>query len=351
MSGRYRRSFRVVGRCLIVCASLLGGAYAVDDNASAQPGPQVAKPAPAQDLTPALTAIQKSLEGITSEIKAASANPNAEEEQKREAADLRAQTRMADAAEKQIALIDRQNTLLDVQNWLIVAELFGLAVLVYLTLGTLRASIRAADGTIKAAQAAERSADAQIGVEVARLILTKIAPDSQLGYVQGWLKSSQLEAHFENYGRTLGIVTETCLVFQVANGLDPTPTYPADTITVNLHAFRAEPNRAEQSKPFRFGREIALSDDQITEIIDAKTRLWAYGYIKVLDFLDNTRVTGFCRVLEIRPHSSKHTSETHRGRFILGGPAAYSYSRIEKVKNDSPYDSEYFATSLGTAGT
>lgn len=124
---------------------------------------------------------------------------------------------------------------------------------------------------------------------------------------------------FGNHGRTLAIVTETCLALQTGRALLPDPTYPPYSIK------RVDQDRVvEPQNIYEMQERNGLPDEDWDRVLRGETVLWAYGYIDYLDFLKEERREGFC--IGFRPERSPVYSTSTPSRVIWSrvGPPLYT---------------------------
>jgi hypothetical protein len=163
---------------------------------------------------------------------------------------------------------------------------------------------RAATAAEKAAEAAGRSADAAVGVKIARVHLRAAAlyePGPPFGkpgsafkteITEGFPpKNSQLGFAFHNMGETFARVTGVCLEYIIAPRLPKVPTYERIIQVPSNSIIKPGEDYEFQAWPL-----FIVTDEEIERFaIPYVHRLWVYGYIHYLDFLNFPHEHCFCR--------------------------------------------------------
>lgn len=175
--------------------------------------------------------------------------------------------------------------------------------------------------TKMAAEAADLSAKAAVGVEIARLVMRKVELPN-LNPTSWNLPGTKISVKWVNLGRTEGLIVFDCLVWEVCLDLAPSPRYP-------LHTQHAVPSTmvVKPDEHFQFQRDFRLTEEQIAQLTSGNARLWVYGYVDFLDFLNRTNRVGFCRVAKLGPHPLYGASGMLVASFTYGGPKSYVYTK------------------------
>lgn len=189
------------------------------------------------------------------------------------------------------------------------------------TEATIHEAKTSALATVKAAEAADLSARAAVGVEAPWLVLYNMHV-SGTDNPRNWNTPRPLQVVFTNRGRTDGIVIRNSLAWSVSEDLPDEPRYPLHSLQSVATTMIVEP-----TKYFQFHRDFSVMDGDMNEIYAGQKRLWIWGYVVVRDFLGSDNMVGFCRVLELVPHQMYQGQEYSKGRFAYGGPASYTYSK------------------------
>lgn len=126
-----------------------------------------------------------------------------------------------------------------------------------------------------------------------------------------------------NHGRTPAVITADCLVIEVTPSLAPKPCYPMES-----QVRTASSRIVEQGHSYSIERASALGEEDELRLRRGDGILWVYGYLEYVDFLKNKRVTGFCVAFEPHRHPMYPESPSGGGRWVLEGPAGYTYDRL-----------------------
>ena len=193
----------------------------------------------------------------------------------------------------------------------------GLGALVY-SLKLNRDSARAA---IRAADAAQKTAEATLAVELPRFTITKIA----------FLQNLEPRCTFvlvKNNGRTPAELTRSCLTVAKMGELPPAPLYnPSNFVSFGLDTVAAP----DDERMIR--RDVTPSRDDLLSVADGQTKLWVYGFFEYSDFLKMEHRDGFCAVWIYNSNFESNPTGALVGEFVRGGPPAYTYSRY-KTEDD-----------------
>jgi hypothetical protein len=148
------------------------------------------------------------------------------------------------------------------------------------------------EATQKAANAAELSARAAIGVELPKLILVSLDfPTNGTRTLAEKIQSPYINIVMKNYGRTPAFITSHCIAIHRGESLPAEPRYPqianegADAV-------------AEGGKEFKTV-DVRILDPIPSEMIDAIRKgdlsFWVYGFVRYRDFLGDSHESKFCR--------------------------------------------------------
>lgn len=171
------------------------------------------------------------------------------------------------------------------------------------------------------AEAAMLSAKAAVGVEMPRMVLgrTAFSGGDPPGTILGGGKVNLL-VQWGNLGRTDGIVVANCLRYEVGLAIKQTPEYPTKTVESVKSTMVVKPEGQ-----FQFSRPFSLSADDSVRLLTGNARLWVYGYVEFVDFMDGVSRVGFCREGVAVP-DPKDPKAVRNFNFTYGGPKAYSYN-------------------------
>jgi hypothetical protein len=194
----------------------------------------------------------------------------------------------------------------------------------------------AARAALVQANAARLSAEAAVGVEVPRIIPSEFVLDrsgysaaSDLGLV---LLPSTKEAlengrghialEFKNIGRTPAEVIAISYALVVARELPEEPSYAPIKPVAPSETF--EHGDTWKYFIFSYGKldlsAVITTDDggSLTNTLRAihQPRVWIFGYLRYLDFMNQTADVRFCAHMTFGPHNSG-------SEFWKGGPAKY----------------------------
>lgn len=173
-------------------------------------------------------------------------------------------------------------------------------------------SIKIASDT---AEAAKKSADAAMGVELPRFVLTHAArglmiPDPKLA-----LRSFSTKVNVTNLGKTDAVILADYLWIEVA-------AVPRKN-TVRTSALRRLGFRTIIGKDgtHSISRECQLSEEDIRAFLEDGKPVWATGFITYIDFLDRTMKFGFAAALEC-PNGKP---DWELGNFVQLNPKGFPY--------------------------
>jgi hypothetical protein len=188
-----------------------------------------------------------------------------------------------------------------VEKWQDPVSIFtGLLVLVtacqaYIT----RASLR--DSKL-AAEAANRSAQLAVSIQVPRLVLFKLSIEEVgLGNFAAKLQSPKARVVLKNYGKTPAFLESQALGIYVGLSLPEKPNY-------SPFAYDLEPeNIVEPNAQYTLeGIRPYHQPEQISAIIEQQTFLWVYGYVQYKDFLGARHITRFCKQMLLSTVKDNH---------------------------------------------
>ena len=186
----------------------------------------------------------------------------------------------------------------------------------------------------ESANAATMSAQAAIGVELPRFVVSNI----QLSVTDSSIRTNSgiftVETQLANHGRTEAVITVDCLNYEICEWLDPKPAYLEQrSLGFGTIIKPAEQHRIECQIP-------AVELDGISNG-RGQTTLWVYGFIEYRDFLEKLHETGFVAAW-IPPEDRfmkamdfMDSTNISMGTFVQEGPEAYTYNRYTK-NHDHP---------------
>jgi hypothetical protein len=170
----------------------------------------------------------------------------------------------------------------------------------------------------KTANAALRSAQAAIGVELPKVFVTSIKLEQRgMGNFEAQIQVPRATVTVKNFGRTPAFLGQQATEGVISAGLPDKPEYrhghsvPSGTAIEGGHSYELP----LASGPF-------LKIDEIADLVAGKTTFWVFGYVTYRDFLDNWHQLKFCSALYIpTPSEATHGFQP---RFLEGGgPEAY----------------------------
>lgn len=171
----------------------------------------------------------------------------------------------------------------------------------------LYATLKSANAAKQSADAATTTANALLGVELPRFIVTNMK-----GFRGN--DGTYIEIALTNQGRTEAAIISECFVYKEANTLDEKPRYPLHTL--NQIDFGCV---IESRQAYILRRKVDISDTSTSPI------LWGYGYIRYRDFLNNMHRFGFVGGAKSRTQLSNGQSFP----FNEVGPPAYTYNKYD----------------------
>lgn len=170
----------------------------------------------------------------------------------------------------------------------------------------------------QSADAATRSADALVGVEIARMLVTEF--DIFLPLMSPRTASAaqamQFEVGFTNHGRTTAIFTRFLGDAVVGTAL---PDKPDDLRLQDLPNDHLAESKQTRRYDIRAGGPISL--ERLAGVISEQEFIWVYGYLEYRDFMDKPHRTAFLK--QFVPHAG------HPNGYIwidLDLPEAYTKS-------------------------
>jgi hypothetical protein len=168
------------------------------------------------------------------------------------------------------------------------------------------------------ANAARMSAQAAIGVEIARVLISNIEFQwNSVGNLVGNLQFPKVTISVKNYGRTPAFVSNQASEMLVATVLPEIPEYP------NAHDLIGCVIEGKDTYDLPVARlRQAIPMETIDAIVKGKTFVWIYGHLFYRDFLHDPHWLKFCAQLFV------YYGEGYSGpvRVIEGGPAKYTES-------------------------
>jgi hypothetical protein len=196
--------------------------------------------------------------------------------------DLCQQARMAQAAESQIALIAKQNTLIKSQLSISLFEMIGLCV-------SLLVSALALFFSIMTNRKGHTTSQAELRAYIS------IAPST----IFPFSATTPLRAHFEfqNHGSTPAFDTRAIAAIDIL----PEPL-PKDFHFPDLPTPRSAPVVVFKDQTFGGSSEKrSLSSFEITEVLSGTSRIYVYGIVTYRDAFGVSRRTRFARSVEAPP--------------------------------------------------
>jgi hypothetical protein len=153
-----------------------------------------------------------------------------------------------------------------------------------------------------AAEAANRSAQLAVSIQVPRLILFKLSiEDVGVGNLAAKLQSPRARVVLKNYGKTPAFLESQALGIYVGLSLPEKPNY-------SPFAYDLEPeNIVEPDAQYTLnGIRPLHHPEKISAIIEQRTFLWVYGYVQYKDFLGARHITRFCKQLQFSALKNDH---------------------------------------------
>lgn len=144
------------------------------------------------------------------------------------------------------------------------------------------------------ANAAKRSADAAIAVQLPKVFLSNVSLFG-VGIPTNDLKVAKVRASVINYGNTPAFITREAFELIIAPSLPITPVY--DRAFDAIDGTVIQPNKSHPLTE-AVSRQV-LSDQDIADIQFGSLQMWVYGFVMYTDFLGEPHGTGFCRVFHI----------------------------------------------------
>jgi hypothetical protein len=148
-----------------------------------------------------------------------------------------------------------------------------------------------------AAQAAKKSADAQINIEWPWLLIEKLKiPRYTISYVgQKEILQSKFNYVIRNYGKTPAKVRALKMRLEVGDSVDfppsPNDVFGVSDFAINPHIIPQRDKRphTEHSHP-----HFPLTSEEQETIADSKVFLWAYGFVRYEDVHGECYETRIC---------------------------------------------------------
>lgn len=170
---------------------------------------------------------------------------------------------------------------------------------------TAETSARAAE---KSAEAARASVDAAIAAErprwvvsSMRLLLNDMSPSLED-------RTGVVEVTLLNLGRTAAEIIRIALKPTLAFNLEPKPRYPLGLAKTPVQFSDVVSN----GETYTFREPVHLTGQQVRDLMEERTNLFAYGYVAYRDFLDEHWEKGFVGMLDMT---------TPNGYPIMGSPS------------------------------
>jgi hypothetical protein len=166
----------------------------------------------------------------------------------------------------------------------------------------------------QSSDAAKLAAQAAIGVEIARVLISNIEFQwASVANLVGNLQFPKVAISVKNYGRTPAFVSNQASEMLIAPVLPETPEYP------NAHDLMGCVIEGKDNYYLPVARlRRAIPQETINDIVIGKTFIWVYGHLFYRDFLHNPHWLKFCAQLDVIDRGGV--------RVIEGGPAKYTDS-------------------------
>lgn len=159
-------------------------------------------------------------------------------------------------------------------------------------------TIRAIEASEAAARAAERSAEASVGVEIPRLAVESIEfINFGAANLPAKLQFPQVAVTIRNYGRTPAFLQRESVCFEIGMTMPSKIEYD---YAIDLPAGRAM-NKDECYRLTRTGQRPSLTEESVAGIMEGASALWVYGYIAYRDFLNEPRWFNFRASFQVPP--------------------------------------------------
>jgi hypothetical protein len=139
------------------------------------------------------------------------------------------------------------------------------------------------------AEAAKKSADAAMGVELPRFILTDVVINGTSTYPRQALNGDAMTIRFKNIGRTAAIMSRELLDWKIGENLpEKFATNFARDRPASLGTFVKQGGEEYLMRTAKNGLKSirSISENEIHRAIDGPGRLWVYGAIIYRDFLN-----------------------------------------------------------------
>jgi len=170
-----------------------------------------------------------------------------------------------------------------------------------------------------AANAAKKSADAAVAVELPMLLVTAIVlePSSTRDDTSEYFPdvTSRICMSYENLGKTPAILTKISFVWKVIKEMPRKPLYTDIQLFETGHIVRPG-----DRQNYETGFNIDLTQDQIFAIRKNELSFWVYGFIEYRDFMGEEHNTGFCALWERGDRGRRQSSQ-----FVEAGLPQYIY--------------------------
>lgn len=197
----------------------------------------------------------------------------------REQEDLKAQRRMADAAEKQLDLVAYQNFITTVESGLL------LITIIFTGIAALAAT--------RAARAADRAVDVTAAAELPILQIDNViigSPEGRYESPDHRLDDALFTVYVRNYGKTPAFIDHFVINAIVRARLPHKPEYQTFSWLMG-----PRPIEHGEKKPFT---EAHYRNERpwgkLNEVIRGRKILWVYGFFDYYDFLGELHRRGFC---------------------------------------------------------
>lgn len=168
--------------------------------------------------------------------------------------------------------------------------------------------VRAIEASEVVAQAAEKSAEAALGVEIPRLAVQNIEFfDSGVANLAARLQFPQVAITIKNYGRTPAFLRQESMCFASGRTLPSKLEYD---YAIDIPAGRTI-DKDETYRLVRLRQRPSFDEAMVADILQGTTSLWVYGYIFYYDFLNVPRWFNFRASFQVPPVINGVRHENH----------------------------------------
>jgi hypothetical protein len=157
----------------------------------------------------------------------------------------------------------------------------------------IREMVKATAATEKAANAAELSAKAAIGVELPKLFLTRLNFANDTRTLFDMIQAPYIRIGMKNYGRTPAFVTSNCIAIYRGKDLPEEPLY-WQIANVSAGDSVVESDKDYEVRDIR--HRDPVSNETVFAIQQGELSFWVYGFVRYKDFLGESHEAKFCRL-------------------------------------------------------